>query len=48
MIEYARILKDNGKHKDAIDAAEKGLDLARGEGPYAVKMMENFVKQIKA
>jgi thiol-disulfide isomerase/thioredoxin len=45
---YARILKDNGKEKEAIENAEKALELARAEGPHTVRMMESFIQQIKS
>lgn len=45
---YARILKDNGKDKEALDYAEKALELARAEGPHTVRMMESFIQQIKS
>lgn len=45
---YARILKDNNKKEAAIEAAEKALELAQDKGPYAVRMMESFLKQVKS
>ena len=47
-VTYARILKDNGKNQEAIEAAEKALELGRESGPYTVKMLESFLQKMKA
>ncbi len=44
---YAHVLFLNGKNGDAREAAEKSLELARGEGPAAVMMVESFMKQME-
>ncbi|MCB0579855.1 MAG: thioredoxin family protein [Phaeodactylibacter sp.] len=44
-LNYAQILQMNGKSKDARQAAEKSLELARSESPAAVMMVERFIQQ---
>lgn len=46
-ITYADILKKNGKQKDALEAANKSLELAREQGPNAVRMVEGFIERIQ-
>ncbi len=46
-ITYADILKKNGKQKDALEAANKSLELAREQGPNAVRMVEGFIQRIQ-
>lgn len=46
-VTYASILKSNNKQKEAEEAAEKALSLARKEGPHRVTMLESFVRKIK-
>jgi thiol-disulfide isomerase/thioredoxin len=44
---YADILNKNGKKADAMTAANRSLELARQEGPQAVRMVEMVLERIK-
>ncbi len=46
-ISYSHILQLNGKTKEAREAADQALQLARSESPAAVMMVENFIKKME-
>lgn len=45
LLSYAQVLLLNGKPGEARQAADKALELARGESPGAVMMVERFMQQ---
>ncbi|GJM33113.1 MAG: hypothetical protein DHS20C18_21140 [Saprospiraceae bacterium] len=46
-ITYADILYKNGKQKDALEAANKSLELAQNQGPNAIRSVEGFIQRIQ-